>query len=503
MSKYLYGAEIHGIQSFIFSTNELKDIIGASNLINDLPKVCIQDDILKNQEDSSLPNSYELLQAAAGGIKCLFTSMEACQKLYRELPNKIAAYAPDISVTQAVVEIKGNIQKNTYDELQKRLTERRSQYLAQYSEGYMGTQISRETGFAAFQKTRTNEFQDRAVIAKKKAVNSKDLDKEYALPEYDKVSYPTDFNQLVGISGRAEKWIAVVHADGSNIGQTIREIIQAVKDQKNWETTLSIFSRKLEKATKTAFLEAIKTTFQPLLNDKDHSGLLPIRPLILGGDDVTFIIDADYAIPFTEQFLLNFQIQTKLELKDIPVAKRGFNASAGIAFTKANYPFHYGVELADALCKAAKDPIKKSLKEKQKDHPKQDMTVVPAIAFHRMKNTLFNDYKTLIEREKDFGSINMNTGPYLIGEESFGSFIPLSELKRRLKIIQKQPGLHAKLREWLNLLKENPPQAESLFQRMKQQYGASFIQLGLEDEMAQGKIAIFDLLTLYAVQKQF
>ena len=30
---YLYGASVQGIQNFIFQTNELKDIVGASELV--------------------------------------------------------------------------------------------------------------------------------------------------------------------------------------------------------------------------------------------------------------------------------------------------------------------------------------------------------------------------------------------------------------------------------------------------------------------------------------
>ena len=34
MAKYLYAAAVQGIQSFIFQTNVLKDIVGASELVD-------------------------------------------------------------------------------------------------------------------------------------------------------------------------------------------------------------------------------------------------------------------------------------------------------------------------------------------------------------------------------------------------------------------------------------------------------------------------------------
>ena len=36
MSKYLYGAAVQGIQNFIFKTNELKHIVGASELVEQI-----------------------------------------------------------------------------------------------------------------------------------------------------------------------------------------------------------------------------------------------------------------------------------------------------------------------------------------------------------------------------------------------------------------------------------------------------------------------------------
>lgn len=35
-TKYLYGASVQGIQAFIFQTNELKDIVGASELVENI-----------------------------------------------------------------------------------------------------------------------------------------------------------------------------------------------------------------------------------------------------------------------------------------------------------------------------------------------------------------------------------------------------------------------------------------------------------------------------------
>lgn len=34
--RYLYGASVQGIQSFIFATNRLREIVGASDLVEEI-----------------------------------------------------------------------------------------------------------------------------------------------------------------------------------------------------------------------------------------------------------------------------------------------------------------------------------------------------------------------------------------------------------------------------------------------------------------------------------
>ena len=63
MAKYLYGLTIHGIQSYIFETNNLKAIIGASEIIEE---ICTSD--LKILLGINY-NENNLILGAAGNIK--------------------------------------------------------------------------------------------------------------------------------------------------------------------------------------------------------------------------------------------------------------------------------------------------------------------------------------------------------------------------------------------------------------------------------------------------
>ena len=65
--KYLYGAAVQGIQNFIFQTNELKDIVGASELV---------EEICTSAFDEFASENGESILRAAGNIKFIFNEEE-------------------------------------------------------------------------------------------------------------------------------------------------------------------------------------------------------------------------------------------------------------------------------------------------------------------------------------------------------------------------------------------------------------------------------------------
>ena len=95
-TKFLYGAAVQGIQSFIFQTNELQDIAGASNLVAEICSTMF-DEFGKDGEQG------DSIVRAAGNIKFLFKNREDCEKAVREFPKKVMEAAPGITISQAVV----------------------------------------------------------------------------------------------------------------------------------------------------------------------------------------------------------------------------------------------------------------------------------------------------------------------------------------------------------------------------------------------------------------
>ena len=116
--KYLYGASVQGIQGFIFQTNKLKDIIGASELVKNICGDIFRDEFLK---------SGTVVVAAAGNVKCIYADEAECQNTVLRFPKRVMERVPGITISQAVVEYPNDLTFNdACNELEKRLRAQRS-----------------------------------------------------------------------------------------------------------------------------------------------------------------------------------------------------------------------------------------------------------------------------------------------------------------------------------------------------------------------------------------
>jgi len=136
-------------------------------------------------------------------------------------------------------------------------------------------------------------------------------------------------------------WVAVVHIDGNGVG----DVIRGIDDLEVYRG----FSTLLQKATREAFASACAI---PETEGRTEW----LLPLIVGGDDVTFVCDARVAIPVVRAYLTAFEQKTI----GLPGLGEGewLTAAAGIAVVKPHYPFHAAYHLAEQLAHNAKQAKK-------------------------------------------------------------------------------------------------------------------------------------------------
>ena len=436
---YLYGAAVQGIQGFIFQTNELKDIVGASELVEEICTKMFEDEFKQDGE---------LIVSAAGNIKCLFYSEEQCQRSVLLFPKTVMEAAPGITISQAVVnttqeEIDGDFQ-SVVDKLESRLRAQRNRATKSITTGLMGIERSRKTGLPAVEVDK-GDYLDSGTAKKKERAGGSTLN-------LAKKSFGNDLLRKEQLAFDIEKltdrndWIAIIHADGNGLGEFL-----ANKGGNKKE--LSEFSSQLSEAT----IAASQKTFKELPHDLDK--VIPIRPVVLGGDDMTVICRADIAIAYARSFLSHFEEETKL---------RGFplTACAGIAFIKSSYPFHYGYDLAEMLCSRAKKDAKSR---------KVNGLAPSCLMFHKVQSSFVESFDEIVLKELtpqpghsfEFGPYYINTqdNRWTIDDLLKHSFVLTDKNKDENK---DGNAIKSDIRNWMSLMHEVDGKAEQRKKRVLQ-----------------------------------
>lgn len=503
-SKYLYGASVQGIQGFIFKTNKLIDIVGASELVEKICrelflKVFFTKEEISQNAHKEWEKSHRII-SAAGNVKYILNE-EECKKAVLNFPRMAMTAAPGITVSQAVVNYDNRDFGDAVNELEAKLREQRNRPAKSLTIGLLGMERSRTTGLPirVFADGKKN---DASSYAKYKAQNLLSLSaksflgigKEYEVKNEGGIAY-----EISDITSQND-WIAVIHADGNSLGQVVQHVGHK-KDE------YSKFSQSLDAATIHAANDAYLKV-RPTLGWKDT---IPIRPVVLGGDDMTVIIRGDLAIPYVNEYIKKFEKYTgEGDLGEIIKSNKVFtdgtnhlSACAGVAFIKSSYPFYYGYQLAEELCTAAKSVVKKGLHDGE--------PVKSCLMFHKIQDSFITSYSDIVKRElspKDGSSLQF--GPYFIKNENHSVNIPegyisIDTLEENCKRLTALESVRTGLRQWLTLLHDGNGSASQHLARLKDINNKEINAKDMIDRLTteyHGSVAAGDCLALYTVMNQ-
>lgn len=153
--------------------------------------------------------------------------------------------------------------------------------------------------------------------------------------------FPAAFDEVAG----ADNFIAVVHIDGNAMGKRVDGVYG--RNGGDWEQCragLQRFSRGIQADFEGAFRETVEEVIRALAPERD----LPIRPVILAGDDVCFVTAGSIGLECARVFL------EKLSARRNREDGQPYAACAGVAMVHVKYPFHRAYELSEELCSSAK-----------------------------------------------------------------------------------------------------------------------------------------------------
>jgi hypothetical protein len=505
MKQYLYGASVQGIQDYIFETNKLNEIIGASEMVEYISTALIKEVF---QELGLTFIDDQVITLAAGNIKYVFDSQEDCQALVRIFPYKVASIAPGLSLSQAVVSYDKAAEEqggmgNFISVLENKLKQQRNRQPVAHGLGLM---ISRRApltgrpgvGFGDDRGSGEPEIIDanqkaKIAFADKKKLYDKIIDKsQEGIRKHD---FPALMDDIA--SQDDGNWIAVVHADGNNLGKKMLAIASKGAKPRHFRE-LSIL---LDKANTEAFAIALQKVVDEHLSKSEKNEKLPLRPVVLGGDDLTLIIRGDWAVDFTTAFLHAFEKATRELFRnfDFEEFHQGLTACAGIAFIKPSFPFHYGADLSEQLCSYAKDKSK----QLNENHSPS------SIMFHRVLSSFVDDnYQDLIQRELTVNmqdknkTVSLANGPYFLHQGQDG-YMSIGQLVHMVRSVQNNDAPRSRLRNWLTEFQNNPERAARTMDRIIKLYGPYKEKLQLGNPIHKvddtEKTHLHDLITLSSI----
>lgn len=473
--KYLYGAAVQGIQSFIFQTNELKDIVGASELVSYICGKLFADLLYGIEEDTvaKLDKDANSILNAAGNIKYVFDNYDECARVVREFPKKVVESAPGVTISQAVVEVKESMSfSDSVQLLEEKLRSQKNKQMRSILLGMTGIRRSRSTGLPAiFSDDKKNLFQDKATLCKKEADRKVKHSKLCydAFGEYsNQYKYPYDLSDITD----ENKWIAVIHADGNGLGQ----VVQKIGDN---PAVFKQFSKTLDIVTKLSAQNAFKYIEEKeLLKPGD---VVPIRPIVLGGDDLTVICRGNLAMDYVKVFMQEFKKLSEEMLGGIireynklhrnnlifSTGETYLTACAGVAYIKVNYPFYYGYELAESLCSYAKK-IAKS------DNKVTEMNGLPSscVMFHKVQDSFVESYDDIKRRElQPSEERSFQFGPYFLSGEVMEGYWSIDELIKNKVYLESNDReknfIKSAVRNWLTNVHDSFEMATQIINNTK------------------------------------
>lgn len=471
--------DTRSIQKYVFYSNKLKTNIGASylveNVFTDAAVLAIEECGFANPV-TEWQDSCELAMVKEKSVDCEIANIgggnmlilvraeniqEKCRELVRKWSEKVLLMAPGLKTGAAVgyLSLSSDNEefKKSLDELYKQLKENQNNIMPVTDLPYTG--LTLECDFCG----KTADAQDsidglpRMIAAEVKAkikaykYASDNLRRQYGDILGNEYEFCNEFENLGYKEG--ESYISVIHIDGNNMGvkfsmcSSLQErkalslkIAQAV--QKAFRRMLTGVVKEYEDGKYNDYLETKK-----LYDKKTGVKYLPLRPIIIGGDDVTFVCPARLGIEYARRFIkyANEEMVFDINFKTDAVMKKTLSCCGGVAIVPAKYPFFRAYDLAEQLCAAAKK------KSRQND----DCLIDYAILHGELSSSLAWIRKN--QYQADCGSLYF--GPYDVVNAGSAKYI--GKLYELQQILQKTLAAN-KFKELRSVLHETE-HAQTIF----------------------------------------
>ncbi len=374
------------IQRYVFGSNKLKSNIGASHLVESIYKQIIHKILTDIYHDPTKfafnqweenPKEIKLLKEpelfmetgyiGGGNALLLFKSADDTKKFIYDWTRELMQYAPGIVPAVASLEVESEKLTDGIEAVFKLLNKYKNEFIAETTLPRHG--ITNDCRISGLSTERPNPFEKNQWISSTvyaKLIASKGADKvlqkRYETVLKDQYEFGNDLENL-GQSKNTENHIAIVHIDGNRLGEEFKNC-KDLREKRLLSTRVDEAVNNAMEVTLTLLIDKLPLLYNnnlltPIPGDRKGHLKLPVRPMVLNGDDITFICDARLGFFLAETFMKEFskipiEVNKIDENGDKKKETKRLSSCAGIAIIRTKYPFYRGYTLAEALCASAK-----------------------------------------------------------------------------------------------------------------------------------------------------
>lgn len=374
--KYVVAAyDFRSKQEYIYRTNKIKEIMGASEIIKYAYQHGISSykmiDSYKGDKEENIPDfSLESFQKATakgktgtvlyeggGNIVILFISKEECIKFNKHFSLFLLKEAPGITPTCKMAEF-DDLKHKKFSEVRKEVFSnmRESNQIpwpTLYANVFPFTQIDRKTSLPIVSKEYEADLKCEAFSAESlkkreafKRINHKEEGLEYA-------KHP---DQIVEKKGK-ESLMAIIYIDGNDLGQYVRTFVNDDILFEEGVMKSRCLAAKINDIFVNRTMKAINEHTKELSQEKKatckHAKVLAMRRIVGAGDEIAIICNARNVLTILKSYFAE-------------IKKEDFSACAGVAVCHSHAPYAKVYAIAEECCQNGKNRRKAFHKDKDR-----------------------------------------------------------------------------------------------------------------------------------------
>jgi hypothetical protein len=352
-------------QEYIYRTNRIKEIMGASRIIEDAFRDAIRmypaieydfskDFSLKSFDESS--KAGIVLYQGGGNMTILFNGIGDMIEYNKYFSKWLIEHAPGLSPLCGYSEFK-NLAETKFSDVTNVIFDSIAAYkkLAQPSveaDVLPITQIDRKT------VQPLTGYDDKG--------NKISRESKSKLDKYDSIKsggYTKNLDNMVHKKGK-ESLLAIVYADGNSMGEKVKAFMD---DSTGFEDGVNK-QRRFTKEVNKVFVELPLVTIGEVVGTSDrgnkNNNALAMRRIVGAGDEITIVCNARKAKEVVDAYFKSLDESNNKSTNN-------YSACVGVAIFNSHAPFSDIYEIAEQCCESGKRRIKelvKNGKEEAKDY---------------------------------------------------------------------------------------------------------------------------------------